>query len=173
MEFGFCGDGHMDIILGFDDRDGVAARLVQERKVAVTVNGGPESVPLQFAGPAQPTCRFFWVLCCVEGTRKPFGRPRSHQSRHSQCAHSQRGRGPGHTRKENPRSDSSPDTFGRSASRRGHPDPVTSPRALCTLPSSLFSQRAQSSLPPLRDALRFRGREMPPLLTRASNTRKS
>ena len=37
----------MDIVLGFDDRDGFAARLVQEPKVAVTVDGGQESVPLQ------------------------------------------------------------------------------------------------------------------------------
>ena len=30
----------MDIVLGSDDRDGVAARLVQEPKVAVTADGG-------------------------------------------------------------------------------------------------------------------------------------
>ena len=37
----------MDIVLGFDYRDGVAARLVQEPKVAVSVDGGQESVPPQ------------------------------------------------------------------------------------------------------------------------------
>ena len=47
MEFSLRGDGHMDIVLGFYDRDGVAARLVQEPKVAVTIDGGQKSVPLQ------------------------------------------------------------------------------------------------------------------------------
>ena len=36
MEFSLRHDGHVDIVLGFDDRDGIAARLVQEPKVAVT-----------------------------------------------------------------------------------------------------------------------------------------
>ena len=31
----------------FDDRDGVSARLVQEPKVAITVDGGQKSVPFQ------------------------------------------------------------------------------------------------------------------------------
>ena len=56
MEFSLRGDGHMDIVLGFDDRDGVAARLVQEPKVAVTVDGGQKSVPLQ-AVPAPEDAR--------------------------------------------------------------------------------------------------------------------
>ena len=32
------GDGHMEVVLGFDDRDSVAACLVQKSKVAFTVN---------------------------------------------------------------------------------------------------------------------------------------
>ena len=62
MEFSLRGDGHMDIVQGFDDRDGVTARLVQEPKVAVTVDGGRKSVPLQ-AVPAPEDARRPQGIC--------------------------------------------------------------------------------------------------------------